>query len=255
MTLALQLPAPADSVLRAFDPRWKLVAIILVGAAVLALHHLPLLVLAFLGILLLCRLGRLPWRWLVARLLILVPLLAGLVLLLPLVLHDGGPEWPLFGSVRLSLYGLSAACRLALRSLSVLTLALLLLATTPPPALLHAAHALYIPSFLVQLVSLTFRYLVLLFDEFGRLRTALRVRGFRGRADLHTYRMVGNVTGTLLVRGLERAERVGQALRCRGFDGRFRCLTKFRTRWHDVTLFIALLGTAAALLAADWLLQ
>jgi cobalt/nickel transport system permease protein len=66
---------------------------------------------------------------------------------------------------------------------------------------------------------------------------------------------VGNVTGTLLVRSLERAERVGQAMRCRGFDGRFHSLAEFRTRGRDVLLFLVMVGAAAALLLWDLLLR
>jgi cobalt/nickel transport system permease protein len=39
--------------------------------------------------------------------------------------------------------------------------------------------------------------------------------------------------GTLVVRGVDRGERVAQAMRCRGFDGRFRTLTTDRLRWTD----------------------
>ena len=67
---------------------------------------------------------------------------------------------------------------------------------------------------------------------------ALRVRGYRNRANLHSYRTIGAVTGALLVRGWERGERVGHAMRCRGFDGRFRSLSEFRTTAADVLMFL-----------------
>jgi cobalt/nickel transport system permease protein len=125
-----------------------------------------------------------------------------------------------------------------------------LLASAPLDATLKAAHSLRVPGLVVQLALLTYRYLFLLADELGRLRTALRVRGFRNRASRHAYRTVGRVAGTLLVRGYERGERVGQAMRCRGFDGRFRSLTAFRTRPIDVLTFAVVVGCAAG---AVWL--
>src|SRR5215210_4319827 len=118
MTLALELPAPADSALRAFDPRWKIAATVLAVTAVLLLDHLAPLLAAFLAALLLCRLARLPWRWYRRRVFPLLPLFAGLLLFLPLVLDDGGPGLSPFGRVRLSLYGLVVACRLALKALA-----------------------------------------------------------------------------------------------------------------------------------------
>jgi cobalt/nickel transport system permease protein len=77
------------------------------------------------------------------------------------------------------------------------------------------------------------------------------VRGFRNQASRHSYRIVGHVAGVLLVRGYERAERVGQAMRCRGFDGRFRSLAEFRTTPADGLFFFLVAGGAAALLAID----
>jgi cobalt/nickel transport system permease protein len=80
---------------------------------------------------------------------------------------------------------------------------------------------------------------------------AVRVRGFRNRAARHAYATAGRVAGTLLVRGHERAERVHQAMLCRGFDGQFRSLTAFRTRPADVLVFMLIAGSAVALAAVD----
>jgi cobalt/nickel transport system permease protein len=62
---------------------------------------------------------------------------------------------------------------------------------------------------------------------------------------------MGHVTGTLLVRGYERGERVAQAMRCRGFDGRFRSLTDFRTTRYDVLMLALVWATAGAMLVWD----
>jgi len=126
-----------------------------------------------------------------------------------------------------------------------------LLATAPLDATLKAAHTLRVPGLLVQLGLLTYRYVFVLGSELNRLRIALRVRGYRNRATRHSYRTIGHVAGTLLVRSVEQAERVGQAMRCRGFDGRFRSLTQFRTRAADVAAFLLIVGCSAGLLAWD----
>jgi cobalt/nickel transport system permease protein len=122
------------------------------------------------------------------------------------------------------------ALRLLAKAAAILTLMLVLLATAPLEATFKAAHALRVPGLLVQLAMLTMRYTFLFGTELTRMRVALRVRGYRSRVARHSYRTIGHVAGTLLVRGYERAERVGQAMRCRGFDGRFRSLTEFH---HD----------------------
>jgi cobalt/nickel transport system permease protein len=57
------------------------------------------------------------------------------------------------------------------------------------------------------------------------------------------------------VRSHERAERVSQAMRCRGFDGRYRSLREVRTRGADVLIFaIGLVVMGLLPLAIDlWL--
>ncbi len=211
MTLGFDLPTLPDSFFRRLDARWKFVA--LAGASAIVaffMHFLPAL-LAFLGGCYLLWLAQLPGDWFRGRLLLLLPLLAGLFLFLPLVLHGEGGHFYL-GPLRISLYGFLVALRVSCKALAILTLMLILVATTPMPELLKAAHWLRIPGFFVQLTALSYRHLLLLLAEMQRLRVALRVRGFRNRPKLQSYRVISQVTGTLLVRSSERAERVSHAM-------------------------------------------
>src|SRR5205085_4143301 len=94
---------------------------------------------------------------------------------------------------------------------------------------LAAANKLKVPGLLVLLTGLAYRYTFLLADELRRIRVALRTRCFRMRVNRHGYRTLGYVTGAVLVRGADRAGHVAEAMRCRGFDGRFHTTTAFRT--------------------------
>jgi cobalt/nickel transport system permease protein len=243
------LPCP-DSPLRRLDPRWKLAALLLGTALVVAVRTLPPAGLALAAALVLAAVARLPWRWYLRRV-AAVGLFVGLFTLpLPFLLSGPGPAWEL-GPVAVSGHGLRLALLVAGKALTVLTLMLVLLTSAPLEETLKAAHALRVPGLLVQLAVLTYRYVFVLAGELGRLRVALRVRGYRNRADRHSYRTVGHVAGALLVRGYERAERVGQAMRCRGFAGRFHALAEFRTTAADVAAFLVIVGCAAGLLAWD----
>ena len=250
MTLAFSLPPQTDSPLGRLDPRWRLAGLIVLAAAVSLLQSLPAAGLAFLAALFLAVLARLPARWCLERLGAVALLLALFTLPLPFLIGGDGPavDW---GPFRLTWVGARAALMLAARALTVLLVMLTLLAAGPLDATLKAARSLRIPGLLVQLALLTYRYIFVLADELARLRIALRVRGFRNRPTRLGYRTVGNLAGVLLVRGFERAERVGHAMRCRGFDGRFHCLTDFRTRWADVLAFLVLAAAAVGL----WLLD
>ncbi|ABV36704.1 ABC-type cobalt transport system permease component CbiQ and related transporter-like protein [Shewanella sediminis HAW-EB3] len=71
------------------------------------------------------------------------------------------------------------------------------------------------------LMQFTVRYIGLLYLEFHRLRQSMRVRGFKARNSMHTWRSYGYLFGMLLVRSFDRADRISQAMKCRGFRGHF----------------------------------
>jgi cobalt/nickel transport system permease protein len=250
MTLALDLFPETDSVIHRLDPRWKLAAAIIAVVGVVLLQTLPAAATALLLGAMLVIVSKLPVRWYLARVGTIGLFLAFFAVWLPLV-TPGTPVWHV-GPLSFSLEGIVLALRLLAKALAILTFMLVLLATARLDATLKAARALHVPGLLVQLNLLTIRYTFLFATELARMRVALRVRGYRNRVSRHCYRTIGHVSGTLLVRGYERAERVGQAMRCRGFDGRFRSLTEFRTAAADVGAFAIVVGTTAGLVVWDW---
>ena len=254
MTLAFDHPGVPPSPLSLLDPRWKLVALLPAAGLVCALRTWPASLTALVAAAGLVALARLPLRWYLFRLSAVALFLALFVILLPFTANEQETPWRL-GPVALSPAGLLQALVIVLKSLAVVSLLLVLWVTATPEATFKAAHALGVPGLLVQLLALSYRYLFLLVEEVRRLRIALRLRGYRPRGNLHSYRTLGQITGTLLVRSAERAERVGQAMRCRGFDGHFRTLTAFQTRPRDVAAFLVLVGGAVALLAWDVVAQ
>jgi cobalt/nickel transport system permease protein len=244
MTLLLDIPEAQPSPLQRLDPRWKLAALLGPAFGVAFLQSPGPALAALAGALLLVVVARLPTQWFLTRLgaALLVP--AFFALSLPFVLRPDA-EWSF------SVAGLERGVALIAKCGCVVSLMLVLLATAPLHDTFKAAQSLRVPGWLVQLALLSYRYVALLAEEFGRLRTALRVRGYRNRASMHSYRTVGQVVGTLLVRGHERSERVAQAMRCRAFDGRFHSLHDFTTRGLDVLFLSVTVAATAALLVWD----
>jgi cobalt/nickel transport system permease protein len=250
MTFVFTPPPCTVSPLSRLDPRWKLAAITLAGLVAAVIHTPRGAAAALVGALILAVVSRLPWRWCVLRLapvLLFVAFFAVPVIFIP---AKAGPLWQL-GPATLSASGAATALVLLCKAAALVLLALVVLATAPLDATLKAAHALHVPGLLVQLTLLSYRYAFVLADELGRLRIAVRVRGYRNRANLHSYRTIGAVTGAILVRGWERGERVGHAMRCRGFDGRFRSLSAFRTTAADVLMFFVITCGAVGVCLLD----
>lgn len=254
MTLALDLPVCPPSFLQRFDPRCKLASLLLAALGIALLRSGVPALMALAASLLLVGLARVPWRWYLRRLATATAMYVLFLVWLPLVPEAGDATIEL-GRLTVSLPGLLRLTVLSAKLAGMISLMLVLLATTPLPEVFKAARALGLPRLLVLLLLLTYRYVFLLMEEFARLRIALRVRGFRNSANLHSYRTIGQVAGTLLVRSQERSDRVAQAMRCRGFDGEFRTLHEFRAGWRDGAAFMAIVGCTAWLLAWDWLMR
>lgn len=85
----------------------------------------------------------------------------------------------------------------------------------------QALAELRVPRRLVILLQFSVRYIGVLQQEFNRLRQAMKTRGFRATNSLHTWRTYGYLFGMVLVRSSDRAERIWQAMKCRGFSGHF----------------------------------
>jgi cobalt/nickel transport system permease protein len=254
MTLALDIPVCPPSLLQRFDPRWKLASLLIAALGIAWLRCLGPALAALAGTLLLVALARAPWGWYLRRLGTATVMYALFLIWLPLAPEAGDATLDL-GWLSVSLTGFLRLTVLSAKLAGMISLILVLLATTPLPDTFKAARALGLPRLLVLLMLLTYRYVFLLIEEFVRLRIALRVRGFRNRANLHSYRTIAQVSGTLLVRGQERADRVGQAMRCRGFDGEFRTLHAFHAGWRDGAAFAAIVGCVAGLACWDWFVR
>ncbi|MBX9677363.1 MAG: cobalt ECF transporter T component CbiQ [Gemmataceae bacterium] len=249
MTLAFDLPTVRESPMRHWDARWKVASILLAVGLIAPLRTiLPALVASALMIVVAAA-ARVRPIWLARRLGVVLMLLAFFTIWLPF--FDNSDTRVEVLGISLSMPGLERFGVLMAKTAAIVGLILSLAASAPLEELFAASHRLHVPGPIVQVVLLAYRFVHLLAEEFGRLRTALRVRAFRNRADMHSWRTIGNVSGTLLVRSSDRAERVAQAMRCRGFDGQFRTLHAFRTRWFDVACFALLNGAAVGILLWD----
>lgn len=147
--------------------------------------------------------------------------LEALVLLAVLTLPFGGPGVPVFtwGPLVATQEGLGRAADLGMSASAVALMLLAVVAPLGPGRLGSALGRLGVPARLVHLLLLMVRYLEVIAAELARVRAAQKLRGFRPGANRHTVRTLGYLVGMSLVRALERAERVHDAMRCRGFSG------------------------------------
>lgn len=157
------------------------------------------------------------------------------VLMLALLLPWTTPGQPLFhvGSLAFSRQGVFLAVLLGLKGNAIVLALVVLLGSLDVSTLGHALSHLHVSRKLAHLFLFTVRYIEVLRLEHRRLRVAMQVRGFRPGMNAHTYRTYGYLVGMLLVRSLERSERIVAAMKCRGFRGRFYLLDHFAYTRRD----------------------
>lgn len=224
------------SPLHRMDARIKILtaAVCLIAVSAIQGHGSGLAALIFgLG---LTGLASLPLKRVAVRLIPANVFFLGLVLVLGL----SYPGHVLAAIPWLSQDGLTLALGIALKGNALLLICIALPGTSSVPALAQAMHRLGLPRKLTLLLSLTFRQLFLVAEEFQRLHRAALARGFVPQCSRHTYRTIAVLFGQTLLRGLARAERIHGAMLLRGFNGRFRTLDNGSLTASQVVLASAL---------------
>ncbi len=131
-----------------------------------------------------------------------------------------------------------------LRFCLTVTAMLVLIATTGFNSVCMALEKIGMPKiFAVQLLML-YRYIFVLIVEGQRMYRARALRSFqKSRMEMKTFTYL---IGQLLLRTIDRGQRIHQAMLCRGFDGTIRTRQSLRLSFRDMMVFclcgILLLG-------------
>lgn len=242
-----------QGVIARLDPRVRIVIACVFAVAVVALSSIPALVAALAVSLGLLGLSRLPVRATLKRMAMMDGFILFMLVLLPFTM-PGDAMFTLWGFPA-SWQGLFKAVEIALTANAVILALMVLVGTLEPVTMGHALHKLRCPETLVHLLMFTIRYIEVLREEYMRLRAAMKVRGFRPKSNWHTYRSFGYLVGMMLVRAIERSERILGAMKCRGFSGQILLLHDFKMVRADYLFAVALIGVSIALLIVDaiWL--
>ncbi|NMM43070.1 cobalt ECF transporter T component CbiQ [Rhodospirillaceae bacterium KN72] len=232
-------PDAQGSFVSGIDPRLRIVAAVAYAVVAVACHWIPVLVLA-LGVSLCVMLAEcLPIARTLKRMAAMDSFIIFLLLLLPFTV-PGEQIFTVWGFTA-SWEGVHQAVTIALKANAIVLMLMVLVGTLEAVTFGHALHALRVPAALVHLLLFTVRYVEVLHEEYLRLRQAMKARGFKPSNCLHTYRSFGYLVGMMLVRALERSERILDAMKCRGFTGAIPLLAKFELSRRD-SAFAVLMG-------------
>lgn len=120
---------------------------------------------------------------------------------------------------------------------------LLLVGTTPLPALLGGLESLGAPRLLVLVAQFLYRYLFVISEQAQHFRLAASCRqGPPRKQQRSLFRAAAGALAVLFARSYHRAEGIHRAMMSRAFSGQFRLLSPLRFRVVD-TAFTLVLGT------------
>ncbi|MBL4787235.1 MAG: cobalt ECF transporter T component CbiQ [Cohaesibacteraceae bacterium] len=221
------------------DPRLRIIAAIIWSVIVVSLNSFPALLFALgLSLLVLC-LARLPWRMTLGRMLAMDGFIVFMLVILPFTMP--GDVVFSIGPLDASLQGFDKAGKIAIKANASILMVLVLVGSLDASKFGHALARLRVPENFVHLLLFTIRYIDVLHDEYKRSRLAMKARGFRSGSNMHSYRTFGYLVGMILVRSMERSERILMAMKCRGFQGRLYVLDQLKWRLPDSYLAAILL--------------
>jgi cobalt/nickel transport system permease protein len=250
--------AGAPGLLPRLDARVKVVT--LLGLVVVAafLRSIPMLGAMYVAAVAVAWMSRLPLRSFLARVWLFVPVFTGFVVL-PATLNlvtPGTIVVPLGtwfgGSVGFTAEGLESAGLIVMRVALSTSLVVLLTLTTPWARLLAALRSLRVPTTVILVVAMAYRYVFHLLTAVDDMYTARRARTVGRDLDFRSgRRFVAASAGALFGKAHALSEEVYLAMVARGFTGEVRLLERNRVATRDFIWCVMCTLAAAAVLWGD----
>lgn len=206
-----------------WEARAKLIAVIIFIFGVISLNTASFAFVAFsISVIAALWMG-LSVFFLLKRYLIIAPFL--LVMTVPLLLGGGFP---------IALDRVSFASLIVLKAITCMTVVTILLHTQSIDDFMDSLAHLRVPPIVITILLLSYRYVFLFFDDIQKMQLAARSRFFSGRITLRNLKIYGQLMGGLLLKSLDRAENVYQAMTARCFNGTLRVRDARRLNRWDI---------------------
>jgi cobalt/nickel transport system permease protein len=113
--------------------------------------------------------------------------------------------------------GMISFTSLILKTVLTVMCVLILMSTTSMNEILYAFIGLRFPSLIIIQIMMTYRYMSVLLEEASIMYHAYLLRAPREKGI--KMKDMGSFLGQLILRSFDRAERIFQAMKCRGFEG------------------------------------
>ncbi len=159
------------------------------------------------------------------------------------------------GFLKISLKGVLYALSITLKCNAIILATIALLATSTVFDIAHAMLHLKVPSKLVTLFFLFYRYITVMHEEYTKIKRAIWARGFNPKTNIFTYKTYAYMLGALLLKSFERSEEVYKAMLCRGFKGFFPLLEHFEMGKKDLIFGVSFCSLSVFIFSLNWILR
>jgi len=234
--------------LQSLDPRVRVVGTLGLIIAAATSRSLSVLTSVFILSVVLALVSHLTFGLLARRVWIGAILVTGAVAVPALFITPGqavavvpGLNW------HISAQGIGSALFLIVRVLTSATLAVTLVLVTPWTHVLKALRALYVPTLMVVILGMTYRYIFLLLESARDMFESRRSRTVGYLAPVDERRMATASAGVLLTKSFQLSSDVFLAMQSRGWRGEVYVLDEFKMTTRDWLALGAYLMVAAGL--------
>ncbi|MGD0794711.1 MAG: cobalt ECF transporter T component CbiQ [Dehalococcoidales bacterium] len=237
----------AQGLLQGLDPRVKVVTLVLFIVIVGLARSLSILAIIFILVLTLSFLSKVSLVFFLKRVFLFIPIFAAVIAIPALFITPGLPLVTIVGKVIITEQGARTAGLLFLRVTDSLSFGVLLILTTPWTSLLAALRWLRMPSLLVDILGMTYRYIFLLLHNTNSMFLARRSRTIGSFSSGENRRWLARALTTTMAKSQHLSEEVYLAMLSRGYQGEIRVLNDFKMKLRDF-LWIAFALIAASIL-------
>ena len=214
-----------SSFIHKLDPKIRILALIVLSFAAALCDNLYLAVIYFVISIILIAMAGLNRIDVLKRLKPLFWFLLMIWIILPLT-FDGDIMYQFYW-LKITGQGVILCCKITIKSITILLIFTALIATMTIASLGSGLHKIHVPDKMVFLILMSYRYISVIEEEYKRLLRAAKFRGFKPGTNLHSYKTFAYLAGMLFVRASLRAQRVHQAMLCRGFNQKFHTLDDY----------------------------
>jgi cobalt/nickel transport system permease protein len=241
--------AYGSSFIHRLEPKIRILASIVLSFAAALCDNLYVMAIYFVISMILITMAGLNGMDVVKRLKPLFWFLLMIWIILPLTFE--GDIWYRFYGLNITGPGIILCCKITIKSITILLLFTALVATMTIASLGNGLHKIHVPDKMVFLILMSYRYISVIEEEYKRLLRAAKFRGFNPGTNLHSYKTFAYLAGMLFVRASLRAQRVHQAMLCRGFNQKFHTLDDYPPNRLNSIFLLAVSGAGLSLVILE----